>query len=194
MAKFESTWHLADGGWGRSWTIGDTCDIASSNDEGHARIDEAVSVQVGIDDPHPHAADARKGPELPAARFVQGHAAPSIAAEIKNPTTVSRSMRHTRSALRPSSDLQSAPSTSIFQQRRGSVASATKDASEMPSEATPQGTIASGAEGPALAGIGETWAEEAKRRKQLWRGMIERDKGYGRMWDSIPMVCSPYNE
>jgi hypothetical protein len=33
-------------------------------------------------------------------------------------------------------------------------------------------------------------AEEAKRRKRLWRGMMALDEGYGQMWDIIPLVCT----
>ena len=32
------------------------------------------------------------------------------------------------------------------------------------------------------------WEQEAKRRKQLWRGLIGKDPGYGRFWNSLPRV------
>jgi hypothetical protein len=33
------------------------------------------------------------------------------------------------------------------------------------------------------------WERECKRRKKLWRGLIGKDPGYGRFWDSLPRVC-----
>jgi len=32
------------------------------------------------------------------------------------------------------------------------------------------------------------WEQEAKRRKQLWRGLIGKDPGYGEFWASLPRV------
>jgi len=32
------------------------------------------------------------------------------------------------------------------------------------------------------------WEQEAKRRKQLWRGLIGKDPGYGQFWDSLRRV------
>jgi hypothetical protein len=33
------------------------------------------------------------------------------------------------------------------------------------------------------------WERECKRRKKLWRGLIGKDPGYGRFWDSLSRVC-----
>ena len=32
------------------------------------------------------------------------------------------------------------------------------------------------------------WERECKRRKKLWRGLIGKDPGYGRFWDSLSRV------
>ena len=32
------------------------------------------------------------------------------------------------------------------------------------------------------------WEHEATRRKQLWRGLIGKDPGYGQFWASLPRV------
>jgi hypothetical protein len=33
------------------------------------------------------------------------------------------------------------------------------------------------------------WERECRRRKKLWRGLIGKDPGYGRFWDSLTRVC-----
>lgn len=33
------------------------------------------------------------------------------------------------------------------------------------------------------------WERECKRRKKLWRGLVGKDPGYGRFWDSLSRVC-----
>jgi hypothetical protein len=33
------------------------------------------------------------------------------------------------------------------------------------------------------------WEQESKRRKKLWRGLIGKDPGYGRFWESLSRVC-----
>jgi hypothetical protein len=33
------------------------------------------------------------------------------------------------------------------------------------------------------------WERKCKRRKKLWRGLIGKDPGYGRFWDSLSRVC-----
>ena len=33
------------------------------------------------------------------------------------------------------------------------------------------------------------WERECKRRKKLWRGLIGKDPGYGKFWDSLSRVC-----
>jgi hypothetical protein len=40
------------------------------------------------------------------------------------------------------------------------------------------------------------WERECKRRKKLWRGLIGKDPGYGRFWDSlsrVSLLMSPYS-
>jgi hypothetical protein len=32
------------------------------------------------------------------------------------------------------------------------------------------------------------WEMECKRRKKLWRGLIGKDPGYGRFWDTLSRV------
>ena len=39
--------------------------------------------------------------------------------------------------------------------------------------------------------LGESaWEEEAKRRKQLWRGLIGKYPGYGHFWEHLSRVCT----
>jgi hypothetical protein len=33
------------------------------------------------------------------------------------------------------------------------------------------------------------WEQESKRRKKLWRGLIGKDPGYGRFWESLSRAC-----
>jgi len=35
------------------------------------------------------------------------------------------------------------------------------------------------------------WERECKRRKKLWRGLIGKDPGYGRFWDTLTRVRQP---
>lgn len=37
------------------------------------------------------------------------------------------------------------------------------------------------------------WERECKRRKKLWRGLIGKDPGYGRFWDTLTRVHQPTN-